>query len=108
VIVMRYLHCCVSVPLGAMANTLAAAERISALLSTDAAVIAAAACVQVVRQLLGVLLSLLDRLAGLQLAMGPPSISGRFTGGGCALPRSCAMVLVVPVEWLAATGLGHQ
>jgi hypothetical protein len=63
-----------------MANTLAAAERTSVILSTDAA--AVAACVQVVRQLLGVLLSLLDRLAGLQLAMGPPSISGRFTGGG--------------------------
>jgi hypothetical protein len=35
----------------------------------------------VVPQLLGVLLSLLDRLAGMQLAMTPPCITGRFTGG---------------------------
>jgi hypothetical protein len=57
----------------AIAYTLAATEQTCA---------AAAACVQVVRQLLGVLLSLLDRLAAMQLAMAPPSISGRFTGEG--------------------------
>jgi hypothetical protein len=37
-------------------------------------------CPQVVPQLLGVLLGVLDRLAALQMALCPPVISGRFTG----------------------------
>lgn len=63
---------------------------------------------QVVPRLLSALLSLLDRLAAMQLAMTPPTITGRFTGVyhlNYAVPLSAGQAQLIELSSLLSAAV---